>query len=80
MKLKLLILILTLQAVWILGTVVQQENIWRTGKVILLETQPVDPRDLLRGDFVRLNYKISSVPREKFTPPLTGELSAGTKI
>jgi len=62
MKLKILIAVLALQTAWILGTVVTQENILRVGKVVLLETQPVDPRDPLRGDFVRLNYKISNVP------------------
>ena len=81
MKLKLLILVLALQCAWILGTVVVQENVLRTGQFILLETQPVDPRDLLRGDFVRLNYKISDVPREQFfAPPLTGEVAPGTTV
>lgn len=80
MKLKLLIFVLALQAAWILGTSIRQENILRVGKIVLLETQPVDPRDPLRGDFVRLNYKISNVPREKFSPPPAGELAAGRKI
>jgi uncharacterized membrane-anchored protein len=80
MKLKLLILVLTLQSAWLLGTVVQQEGILHVGKLILLETQPVDPRDPLRGDFVRLNYKISNIARDKFSPPLDHDLTAGTKI
>jgi uncharacterized membrane-anchored protein len=29
---------------------------------VLLKTAPVDPRDFLRGDYVVLNYDISSVP------------------
>ena len=29
----------------------------RTGRPILLETMPVDPRDLFRGDYVILGYK-----------------------
>ena len=62
MKLKLLIAVLALQSAWLLGTVARQENILHVGQVVLLETQPVDPRDPLRGDFVRLNYKISNVP------------------
>ena len=32
-----------------------------TGTEILLETAPVDPRDLFRGDYVILSYGISSV-------------------
>ena len=80
MKLKLLILVLTLQSAWLLGTAIQQEGILHVGKLVLLETQPVDPRDPLRGDFVRLNYKISNIPRDKFSPSLTGDLAAGTKV
>ena len=80
MKFKLFILVLALQSAWLLGTVIQQENVLRAGKMVLLETQLVDPRDPLRGDFVRLNYQISNVPREKFSPPPAGEVAAGTKI
>lgn len=32
-----------------------------TGTPVLLETQPIDPRSLFRGDYVRLNYKISNL-------------------
>jgi uncharacterized membrane-anchored protein len=32
------------------------------GRVVTLRTLPVDPRDLLYGDYVRLNYTISQVP------------------
>jgi uncharacterized membrane-anchored protein len=81
MKTKLFILVLVLQSAWILGTAFTQERILRVGQVILLETQPVDPRDLLRGDFVRLNYPISDVPRDRFFgPPLTGDVSPGTTV
>jgi uncharacterized membrane-anchored protein len=81
MKLKLFILVLALQSAWLLGTAFTQERILRVGQVILLETQPVDPRDLLRGDYVRLNYPISTVPRERFfAPPLAGELPSGITV
>ena len=32
-----------------------------TGTTVLFETAPVDPRDLFRGDYVTLNYKISTL-------------------
>jgi uncharacterized membrane-anchored protein len=35
-----------------------------TGESVLLEVLPVDPRDLLRGDYVILRYKISDIPNE----------------
>lgn len=31
------------------------------GESVLLETMPVDPRDILRGDYVRLSYRISTI-------------------
>jgi uncharacterized membrane-anchored protein len=80
MKLKLVILVFALQTAWLLGTVVRQENLLRTGQIVLLETQPVDPRDPLRGDFVRLNYKISDVQTNLFSRPVKKDLPYGTKI
>ena len=37
-------------------------EILRDGRDIALRVHPVDPRDLLRGDYVRLGYDISSIP------------------
>jgi uncharacterized membrane-anchored protein len=80
MKLKLLILVLALQGAWLLGTVAVQEHALATGRVILLETVRVDPRDLLRGDYLILNYKISDVPTNLFSPPASRDLPNGTKV
>ena len=33
----------------------------RTGELVLLETQPVDPRSLFRGDYVRINLAINTL-------------------
>lgn len=47
----------------ILGTIIQSRaSILSDGAEVLLKTAPVDPRDFLRGDYVVLNYDISSVP------------------
>ena len=40
----------------------------------------MDPRDLLRGDYLMLNYKISDVPTNLFSPPVKKDLPYGTKI
>jgi uncharacterized membrane-anchored protein len=80
MKLKLLVLVLGLQTAWILGTTVMQERGLAAGTVVLLETEPVDPRDLLRGDYITLNYKISTVPLSLFSPPLTNGLPPGATV
>src|ERR1035441_2202352 len=83
MKLILLLLVLALQTAWILGTTFVQERALAGGKLVLLETRPVDPRDLLRGDYVTLNYKISDVALSLFSPALTNGLEralAGGKL
>jgi uncharacterized membrane-anchored protein len=46
---------------WMAG---EREWIVRTGQRVYLRTAPIDPRDLFRGDFVRLRYEINSVRRE----------------
>jgi uncharacterized membrane-anchored protein len=80
MKLKLLFLVLALQTAWILGTTFVQERALAGGKVVLLETWPVDPRDLMRGDYVTLNYKISDVALGLFSPALTNGLVPGETV
>jgi uncharacterized membrane-anchored protein len=37
-------------------------SILRNGREVLLKVEPVDPRDLLRGDYVRLGYGIGTIP------------------
>jgi uncharacterized membrane-anchored protein len=47
----------------ILGYLVESRAaILRGGSQVLLKSIPVDPRDLLRGDYVILSYDISSIP------------------
>lgn len=41
------------------------------GEVIQLETRPVDPRDLFRGDHVMLSYQIESVPYSPYFATLS---------
>lgn len=80
MKLKLLAALLGLQVAWVLGTVVQHETALGSAPTVLLDTRPVDPRDMLRGDYVILNYAISQIPWDKFQPPLTNAPTPGTLI
>lgn len=80
MKLKLFLLVLALQGAWILGTTLVQERALAQGRPILLETRPVDPRDPLRGDYVTLNYKISDVPANLFSPPIADALPDGRMV
>nr|WP_249142035.1 GDYXXLXY domain-containing protein [Bradyrhizobium diazoefficiens] len=42
--------------------IIDRAQILRDGTEVALQTHPVDPRDLFRGDYVRLAYDISEVP------------------
>ncbi len=46
------------------GMVMQREILRATGQVILLELAPADPRSLLQGDYMRLNYSLFDDLRE----------------
>lgn len=41
----------------------EREWIMRTGRTMHLRTAPVDPRDPMRGDYVRFDYEIARLPR-----------------
>ena len=54
-------LIVTAQAAFLLGWAGYHEVVRQNAPVILLKGRPVDPRDLLRGDYMTIGYDISSV-------------------
>ncbi|TIP69999.1 MAG: hypothetical protein E5X53_29520 [Mesorhizobium sp.] len=43
---------------WIIA---RRAEILRDGKQVLLRVEPIDPRDLLRGDYIMLSYDISRI-------------------
>ena len=57
-----LAVVVALQALVLLGWAGYHEWNRATARTILLEMAPVDPRDLLRGDYMILSYKIGTVP------------------
>jgi uncharacterized membrane-anchored protein len=52
---------LLLQTALILATPAQSFYIYTTGKTVILQTQPVDPYDLLRGYSQTLSYDVSQI-------------------
>lgn len=59
---KSFIVIVVFWLIILLGMIGMKEFTMMTGKEVLLETEPVDPRDLFRGDYVILRYPISEIP------------------
>ena len=62
MKTWLLRIILMLQIFGLVSLYAHHLSIEKTGKTYLLKAEPVDPRDLLSGDYVALQYAISTLP------------------
>ena len=56
-----IIFILLLQTLALMVMVGMRQWTLNTGTVILLQTQPVDPRSLFRGDYVHLAYAINQL-------------------
>jgi uncharacterized membrane protein/uncharacterized membrane-anchored protein len=57
-------LFLTIGILWIVmmgGYLILKEHMLQTGQEVILKTAPVDPRDLFRGDYVRLQYPMSEI-------------------
>lgn len=46
----------------------QREAVLTNGETVFIKTRPVDPRDLFRGDYVRLNYDITRIPLDLVDP------------
>ena len=66
------------QAIFLTGWAAWHEWIVRVSPSVLLEVLPVDPDELLRGTYIRLNYSISTIPESMLTgQPDSGD-TAGT--
>lgn len=63
-KLKWIVVLVNLVVVLALfnWSVIAKEDTLENGKLVLLKLAPVDPRSLMQGDFMRLNYAISQTP------------------
>ncbi len=60
---KLLLGVVIAQLLVLCGMIVQREYLLSTGREILLDCAPRDPRSLMSGDYVILRYKINTVSK-----------------
>jgi len=49
--------------------VVDRQRLLTTGREIIVKTEPVDPRDLFRGDYVVLGYGLNPIDSTKLKDP-----------
>ena len=54
--------------------IVQKERLLASGDTVLLELAPVDPRSLIQGDYMRLNYSITRPIETQFNWPRDGAI------
>jgi uncharacterized membrane-anchored protein len=62
-KMRAVIAVVVLQLGVLVFMAGEREWVLRTGRTIYLRTAPIDPRDPMRGDYVRFGYEIGEVPR-----------------
>jgi uncharacterized membrane-anchored protein len=61
---KILLLTAVAQLAILLGMIALRAAPLVSGQTVLVRVQPVDPRDLFRGDYVILSYDFSRVPQD----------------
>lgn len=73
-KLVLAAVVLALVQIGFLSWIIAgRAAVLRNGQDVLLKVEPIDPRDLLRGDYVRLNYDIREIPVKLVTNAPSGD-------
>jgi uncharacterized membrane-anchored protein len=56
-------------------TIWSRENLLASGEMLLVELAPVDPRSLMQGDYMALNFRVATqVPRAEDSAPSAGKL------
>ena len=65
-----LVIVALAQTAVLAGMVADRVRLLKSGREITLPIVPVDPRDLFRGESVRLGYDINSVPARLLEGPL----------
>ena len=67
------VLVALLQIGFLSWIIAGRATVLRNGPQAVLKVEPVDPRDLLRGDYVRLGYDISRIPMRLITNLPSGD-------
>jgi uncharacterized membrane-anchored protein len=77
---KVLLVTVIAQIVILLGMIAVRAIPLLTGRTVLVRVQPVDPRDLFRGDYVILSYAFSRVPQQGIEGLSEKERGSWTKM
>lgn len=72
-------IVAALQIGFLAWTISTRADVLRNGREVLLKVEPIDPRDLLRGDYVILGYGISRLDAVLFEGVPAGDPVYGDK-
>jgi len=56
-----ILLIIFIQLLLLITMIANRQLLLSSDTIVILETRPIDPRSLFRGDYVRLNYEINNL-------------------
>ena len=77
---KILLITVAAQLVILVGMIALRAVPLVTGQTVLVRVQPVDPRDMFRGDYVILSYDFSRVPEDGIEGLLEKERGSWKKL
>ena len=83
MRRVLVIIVIACQVLVLAFMAGKREYIAVSGRTVHLRTAPIDPRDMFRGDYVKLRYELSTVPYSKADPDVVEQFKknrAGTEV
>ncbi len=83
MKFKILLIIAAIlfQVISVGSIAISREKILSTGTQVILQTSPVDPRDIFKGDYVALDYSFSSISFQQLEESIKQKgLNKGQKV
>jgi uncharacterized membrane-anchored protein len=67
----LLLMVALVQSAALFKMVYDRDRLLKSGREITMPTQPLDPRDIFRGDYVTLGYDISSLRKSNMPQQTT---------
>ena len=73
-------LVILIQTAALLKIVRDRDRLIKDGREITMSVVPVDPRDLMRGDYVILNYSLSPLRTEEIPGANLEGLSSGSVV
>ncbi|MDX2507609.1 MAG: GDYXXLXY domain-containing protein [Gammaproteobacteria bacterium] len=70
-----IVLIIVMQILFLMAMIANRQSILSSDIIVVLETRPIDPRSLFRGDYVRLKYDINNLQLDELSGDRTFKIN-----